>query len=1259
MTDATDLATHELLLLLSSRGWTNVERFTLCAARAARLSAERGIAPSSPTGYARFGMALAMDADYQEAYRCGRLAVQIAERLGSPGEEARALVCFGGHVSPWRAPANESVGLLRRAFQRGVAGGNLEDAAHAACDLVALRMFIGDPLEEVLAEAEATLRFYRRIHHRSGAAWVVPYVQAAKRQRGLLEGACGFDDEGFSEARFLAETEDNGLARAVLFVLKLQASFLAREPSAGLRSADEAARWLPHLGALFTRVDFQFYRGLTACALGDRQGAREPLARLQLWARHAPENVQRKRDLVAAELARVEGKSSEALELYYQAIEGAGAPGFVHDEALAHELCARFHCALRRKRTAATHLRDAVERYREWGATAKIEALRAEFPSLLSETAARRPTSKASAAAIDHLSVLRAAETLTKELTFDRLLEILTRICSEAADAERAVLILEEGGELVARAAANAAREVALERRPVDGTSVLVALLRRAFDSRDVLVLRDALRDGPFTQDQYVIRHGIRSVLVVPIVRAHAALGALYFENRSTTDAFRPERVEMLRLLSGEIGIALENSRLYEQRRRSEAALRLLCDASAQLTESLEYEQLFARVSALAVPAIADWWVLDLLQEGAFRPVAWAHIDVRRCSEVEALHRRYPVDSNSAQPQGQVLRSGKALLLPRLTSEGLRQSVRDDDHLQRVLALHPRSLMVCPLVSAGRTVGVATFVSSRPERTFDAADLSLAEELVRRLGIALENVRLYGEAKATADHLADSTRAGQHLLSLLKATIEATADGILVVDRAQRVRAFNQRFLSLWRIPRELAEQGDDEALLAHVLDQLAAPEEFLREVRDRYARPEVESMDILRFKDGRVFERYSGPQRIGDEIVGRVWSFRDVSEREHLLRDALFLSDATRLLGSLEVEEALESVAQLVVQDLGDGCAIDLFGEGDARRLIAIARDRARPIAAEVHPAVLVGRSLLYQVGDASYMGVPLATKEQLVGALTLLAPQGRSYSGADLKVAEQLARRAALSIENARLFRRVRQAVSARDEFLSIAAHEIRGPINAIHLAVQAIRQQKAPLEMFPRLFEVVERQDRRLSQFVGQLLDLGRIRAGRLELEYESVDLVEVVRDATTRLGSDLARSGSSLSVRAPARVVGQWDRSRMDQVVTNLVSNAMKFGRGQPIEIELEAAKGWARLVVRDHGIGTSEEVRARAFQPFERGVSLRHYGGLGLGLYIVKTIVDALGGFVDAESAAGRGTAMMVTLPQARSRDEGHAHPGSR
>src|SRR5262249_20603998 len=140
--------------------------------------------------------------------------------------------------------------------------------------------------------------------------------------------------------------------------------------------------------------------------------------------------------------------------------------------------------------------------------------------------------------------------------------------------------------------------------------------------------------------------------------------------------------------------------------------------------------------------------------------------------------------------------------------------------------------------------------------------------------------------------LAEATSTRERLLSLLQATIEATADGTLVVGRDGKVVVRNRRFLDLWKIPPTLADCKDDAALLTYVRDQLADPQEFMREAEAIYASPDAESTGQIRCADGRIFERYSAPQKIGNTVVGRVWSFRDISERERLLHSAIFLSD-------------------------------------------------------------------------------------------------------------------------------------------------------------------------------------------------------------------------------------------------------------------------------------------------------------------------------------------------------------------------------
>jgi signal transduction histidine kinase len=164
---------------------------------------------------------------------------------------------------------------------------------------------------------------------------------------------------------------------------------------------------------------------------------------------------------------------------------------------------------------------------------------------------------------------------------------------------------------------------------------------------------------------------------------------------------------------------------------------------------------------------------------------------------------------------------------------------------------------------------------------------------------------------------------------------------------------------------------------------------------------------------------------------------------------------------------------------------------------------------------------------------------------------------------------------------------------------------------------------------------------------MLDVARLRGGQLRFENAAVDLAEVTREVIHRLASDLARSGSTLSTRGPTRLVGCWDRERIEQIVCNLLSNAIRFGLGRPIEIELAADAAVATLTVRDHGIGIATDAQQRIFEPFERAVRPRHYGGLGLGLYVVRVIIDQMGGSIGVDSKLDQGATFVVHLPLGR------------
>jgi signal transduction histidine kinase len=233
--------------------------------------------------------------------------------------------------------------------------------------------------------------------------------------------------------------------------------------------------------------------------------------------------------------------------------------------------------------------------------------------------------------------------------------------------------------------------------------------------------------------------------------------------------------------------------------------------------------------------------------------------------------------------------------------------------------------------------------------------------------------------------------------------------------------------------------------------------------------------------------------------------------------------------------------------------------------------------------------------------------------------------------------------------------EAVRIREEFLTLASHQLKTPLTPLALGLQSLAREaaKQPDSSFAQnvngYIETANRQVRKLSALVAGLLDVSGMAAGKLRLVVEPVDLGTVVRDVAARYRPRAEKAGCVLDVDAPG-VTGRWDKLRLEQVVTNLIENAIAFGPGKPIRIRLQASSEKARLTVRDQGIGIAPHHQSRIFERFERAVSSRNYSGFGLGLYICRTIVEALDGTISVQSDPGRGSTFTVELPLSGPRD---------
>jgi len=550
--------------------------------------------------------------------------------------------------------------------------------------------------------------------------------------------------------------------------------------------------------------------------------------------------------------------------------------------------------------------------------------------------------------------------------------------------------------------------------------------------------------------------------------------------------------------------------------------------------------------------------------------------------------------------------------------------------------------------------------------------------------------------------------AASRSLSLLRATLESTADGILVVDLNGKILSFNQKMADMWEIPAEVFACGDDQKAINAALDKLVYPEDFMAKVRELYRDPDQASYDVLDLKDGRTFERYSQPQRIDDVPVGRVWSFRDITSRlradeqeraltqeqaaraeaENSQKRASLLAEASRVLSaSFDYQTTLAALVRLAVPALADYCALDIVEAEDSferigeahvdptkskllrevakfpksaltarHPLMRVMTTGAPVLEADITPAFIRAsfaeaeqRRVVEALEPRSLICVPLVTSGKPLGALTLVTSgSGRRYEIADLSLAADLARRAAVVVEHARLFHEAEQATRARDDVLAVVAHDLRNPLNTVTMAV-SMMLETTPVERVQerRQQEIVRRAADRMNRMIQDLLDVKRMESGRLTTDLRPEDPGLLINDTIDMLrplaaGSTI-RLETDIEQNLPLVLA---DAARVQQVLSNLVGNAVKFTpRDGRITVCAERLDAEVRFAVIDTGPGIPAEQLPHIFGRFWQAKTSDRRG-IGLGLAIAKGIVEGHNGRIWVESHVGLGSTFYFTLPAA-------------
>jgi PAS domain S-box-containing protein len=411
-----------------------------------------------------------------------------------------------------------------------------------------------------------------------------------------------------------------------------------------------------------------------------------------------------------------------------------------------------------------------------------------------------------------------------------------------------------------------------------------------------------------------------------------------------------------------------------------------------------------------------------------------------------------------------------------------------------------------------------------------------------------------------------------------------------------------------------------------------------------------------------------------------------DEQQRSH--EQATFLARAgTVLVSSLDYQATLPAVAQLAVPHIADWCAVDLAGDGGAIERLAVAHvdpakmdlarkfqerypDDPRSPYSVAHVIRTGAPAILYEVTDEmiaaaardaehpravralgvrSFMCVPLLAHGRTLGAITFVsAESGRHYAPSDLRLAEDVASRAAMAVENARAYDEARRANRVKDHFLATLSHELRTPLNAILGYARMLRRGMLTGDKVARGLEIVERSATSLTQIVEDVLDVSRIISGKIRLNVQPVDLPAIVNEAVAAIlpAADAKAIRVQTAVDPEARPVSG-DPDRLQQVVWNLMSNAVKFTpQGGRVDVRVQASGAHVDLIVSDTGIGFPPEFASHMFERFRQADSgfAREHGGLGLGLAIARHLVELHGGTIHAASAGtGHGATFRVRL----------------
>ncbi|MCT7984891.1 PAS domain S-box protein [Laspinema sp. A4] len=1216
-----------------------------------KLSLTYGNTDESAYAYACYGLILCgIVGDIETGHQFGQLALKILEKFNNKELKCRTLMVVNNNINIWKEPLLQIISPLLQAYESGLENGDLEYAGLSAYNYCINSYFTGKELYKLEGEIVAYNSLLKKFKQTTTLSYSQMYGQVVLNLMNKSDNPLKIIGAVYNEETMLPlhEQSSDHYALCCLYLHKLILSYLFRQPKQAVLNARIAETYLDVLTAVYPLPLFYFYDSLSALAVyfqASESEQKEILVKVETnqdkmknWASFAPANFQQKYELVEAEKARVKGEVLEAMNGYDLAIATAQKNNYIQEEAIAWELAAEFYEQIGRDPIAGFYRKKAHSCYYRWGALAKVQDLEHRFSYLNSKTLELSTTefqthnsteSKSSSydLFLDLNTVIKASQALIGEVHLDILLKKLMRLALENAGAQQGYLLLNQNGSFVIEAAGTIDQaEVSVRQEiAVESSSFLpLSLINYVSRTQEDVVLNDASENDQFISDPYILATQPKSVLCTPILGQGKLIGILYLENNLIVGAFSPSRVELLKLLSSQAAIALENAQLYEEQKEYSRKLeQTVQERTQQLQQSnTRYYNLAGNIPGMI-------YQFKRHPDGTFS-----------CPYISpGCYKIYGIEAEAAMEDTSLLS----------------EKIHLGDREQHTESITRSATTLEPWHSIWRIIvaGQIKWVQgdANPEKQPDGS--ILWDGLVVDIS----------DRKQAEEELRQSEERWQLAL-------QGNNDGIWDWNLKTNEAFFSSRWKEILGYEdHELLNHSNTWVSRIHPHDgswvMQAIKEHFYGQTSyfatEHRLRCKNDTYKWVLARGQALWDVAGHPIRmVGSitDITDRKLAEEALAESERKYRDLVETSQ--EMIFSMNSQGYFTFVNQAVKEIYGYEPE-DMIGHHFSEFKPSEYKNNNPDQAA--FDEIVAGHSLSqYETIDIAKDGRPIYL---LINAISRQDAQGNllGLTGTASDITQR--KQAELALQQAK--ESADAASKAKGEFLSKMSHELRTPLNAILGFTQILNRDNSLKPQQQDYLGIISRAGEHLLTLINDVLEMSKIEAGRISLNETSFDLYRLLTSLEEMFKLKAESQGLQLMFERNFDVPQfiKTDESKLRQVFINLLGNAIKFTEQGGVIVRVttkspsfplngqlssnsnshgEENQTYLVCEIEDTGPGISPEEMDNLFDPFFQTETGRNsQSGTGLGLPISRQFVQLMGGEITVNSTVKKGTIFKFNL----------------